>query len=219
MLMLLGVIIVGATMLRNICIFTILLLCSSGANAVVVGDKDWLQLTSTTGGNSWNDFDAIFDTATGACDVAICNLGSLDLTEYTWASNYDVDNLFISYHGGAGLPSHTSDSIVYLEPPGLDQFFADFDSNVDEGNIIGWTRGTRFESSLLGDYIGALDCDPGCLDIRDRYLLETHARRDFSPTYWDGFGGWLYKDVNPIPVPAAVWLFGTALIGLVRFSK
>lgn len=29
----------------------------------------------------------------------------------------------------------------------------------------------------------------------------------------------LYREVSPIPVPAAVWLFGTALIGLVGFGK
>jgi hypothetical protein len=29
----------------------------------------------------------------------------------------------------------------------------------------------------------------------------------------------IYKDVSAVPVPAAVWLFGTALIGLVGFGK
>jgi hypothetical protein len=37
----------------------------------------------------------------------------------------------------------------------------------------------------------------------------------------DGANGLVYVeyDISPIPVPAAFWLFGTALIGLVGFSK
>jgi hypothetical protein len=30
---------------------------------------------------------------------------------------------------------------------------------------------------------------------------------------------YLAGQINPVPIPAAVWLFGTALIGLVGFSK
>lgn len=32
-------------------------------------------------------------------------------------------------------------------------------------------------------------------------------------------GDWTYERINPIPIPATVWLFGTALIGLVGFSE
>jgi hypothetical protein len=47
---------------------------------------------------------------------------------------------------------------------------------------------------------------------------------DYDNFYSEGFsatpvGLLLYKDVSAVPVPAAVWLFGTALIGLVGFSK
>jgi len=29
----------------------------------------------------------------------------------------------------------------------------------------------------------------------------------------------IYGDVSPIPVPAAFWLFGTALIGFIGYSR
>jgi hypothetical protein len=35
----------------------------------------------------------------------------------------------------------------------------------------------------------------------------------------DHVEGYLTYVINPIPIPAAIWLFGTALIGLVGFSK
>ena len=34
-----------------------------------------------------------------------------------------------------------------------------------------------------------------------------------------GFRTYVDSDINAVPVPAAIWLFGTALIGLVGFSK
>ena len=40
---------------------------------------------------------------------------------------------------------------------------------------------------------------------------------DFSTFSTANFARW--SPVNPIPIPAAVWLFGTALIGLVGFTR
>ena len=44
--------------------------------------------------------------------------------------------------------------------------------------------------------------------------------------FWDGVGVKgaishvaIYGDINAVPVPAAIWLFGTALIGLVGFGR
>lgn len=45
----------------------------------------------------------------------------------------------------------------------------------------------------------------------------SHNPFNFSAAF---LGGQVITDIpNPVPVPAAVWLFGTALIGLVGFSK
>jgi hypothetical protein len=46
---------------------------------------------------------------------------------------------------------------------------------------------------------------------------------NIGTSYFNLFHAWAVHDgyltVSPIPVPAAVWLFGTALIGLVGFNK
>jgi len=73
-----------------------LLLLSGQVGAVIIGDKDWRQITDTAG-YTWDDFDAIFDTSTGACDIASCLLGgTVDLMGYTWADNSEVNDLFTS---------------------------------------------------------------------------------------------------------------------------
>ena len=50
------------------------------------------------------------------------------------------------------------------------------------------------------------------LNTSDRYA--TGGLNENIPMSW-----LLYKDVNPVPIPGAVWLFGTGLIGLIGFAK
>ena len=61
----------------------LVLLVSGQVGAVIIGDKDWRQVTGTTN-YSWNDFDTIFDTTTGSCDAVGCLLSNgnstVDLT-------------------------------------------------------------------------------------------------------------------------------------------
>jgi hypothetical protein len=82
-----------------------ILLLSGQVGAVIIGDKDWRQVTDTTN-NSWDDFDAVFDIATGQYDGAgllLGGVGGVDVSAYTWADNSEVNDLFISYLGGTGL--------------------------------------------------------------------------------------------------------------------
>jgi len=133
------------SVIRKICITVTLLLCTNGANAVVIGDKDWLQVTSTTN-NSWNDFDAIFHTTTGTCDVGGCLLGgTTDLTGYIWANSAEVNSLLSSYHGSAGFPDTPTDSAIAVGPGSLDLFSTDFNATFVGTTVIrttGWTRDT-----------------------------------------------------------------------------
>ena len=71
-------------------------------------------------------------------------------------------------------------------------------------------------SKFKGDYIFAYSLEAGINP--DAFGLETIAGKYSSSPY---FGGWFYKtaSISPVPIPAALWLFGTALIGLVGFSK
>ena len=48
----------------------------------------------------------------------------------------------------------------------------------------------------------------------------TVPESNFYAITFDGFGGFeVVVDVSPVPVPAAVWLFGSGLIGLVGVAR
>ena len=193
-----------------------LLLFAGGANAVVVDGKDWRQVVDTTG-YSWNDFDAIFDTTTGACDVVGCLLGgTVDLTGFTWASNADVSSMFDTYHAFTGIDNnYVADHYVGLAPTSLDAMQSDFTPTntipASQRQTKGWTRHQLNTNSAT--VYGAHDSFGGSIDVVYREIHFGDAQ------IISEIGGWAYKPVSNVPVPAAIWLFGTALIGLVGFGK
>ena len=136
---------------------------ASGANALVVADKDWLQATSTTN-ISWNDFDTIFDTDTGACDVVSCVIGgTIDLTGCVWASKADVSALFDRYLFSAGVSGTNIDQYADVVVDALDQLFDDFchggrTSRLSRGpgrNIVRHHRRRQLNHPGLGAHRGS----------------------------------------------------------------
>ena len=190
----------------------ILLLISLPANAVIIGDKDWLQITDTTG-NSWVNFDAIFDTTTGECEVTACSLNGLDLTGHTWASNDEVDNLLSGLFGVAGLSSLNSDNFRLLGIGGAAPFSALFENTVVSSQVltIGWTRNDSCCTGT-GDSIAVATGTGSSGLSQDSYLLEVHRNAFGSP---DFIGGWVYRSV---PEPSIILLFATGLLGI-GFSR
>jgi hypothetical protein len=204
-------------MLRKICLTISLLLFAGGANAVVVNDKDWYQVSDLTS-NSWNDFDAIFDTSTGLCDAGGCLLGATNLTGYIWASNADVNSLISHYFAGTGLTdSNDVDQTVSTGVDTLDSFFGDFSPTFSDSNqdyVLGLTRETI--TAEYGTAVQVIRRVRSGDVVADSLKRELHIGRTNSVTFT---GGWVYAPVSPVPVPAAIWLFGTALIGLIGFGK
>jgi hypothetical protein len=99
---------------------------ASAANALVVADKDWLQITSTTN-ISWIDFDTIFDTNTAACNVVSCvNGDTIDLTGCVWASRTDVNSLFGRNLFSAEISDTNIDQYADVVVDALDQLFEEF---------------------------------------------------------------------------------------------
>ncbi len=215
-----------------------LLLMSAQVHAVIIGDKDWRQLANDPQGQdgigySWNDFDAIFDTTTGECDVAGCLLerpllGSVDLTGYTWASNSEVNELFKYYAGGSGLTSLNSNNTVQLENEALFSFFNDFNYTYSDslgGQSMAWANGwTRNYSAgqqgIVGDMMWASQFYPNGLfrsQAEAELGLDIHrdtvCMTDDCRIGWPG--GWVYRKISSsVPEPSILALMLTGLIGL-----
>ncbi len=188
------------------------IISSFPAKAVVIDGKDWLQITDTTG-NSWVDFDAIFDTTTGECEVADCILNGLDLTSHTWASNNEVDDLLSGLFGVDELSSLNSDSFRLLGFGGAAPFSALFENTYVSSQIltIGWTRSDSCCTGT-GDSISVATGTGSSGLSQDSYGLKVH-RNAFGA--WDWMGGWVYKSV---PEPSITALFVVGLVGL-GFAK
>jgi hypothetical protein len=203
--------IVGFMKYTTTAILFVLLSISGTSSAVIIGDKDWRQVTETTG-FSWNDFDAIFDTTTGACDAGGCLLGgTVDLNGYIWANNFEVNELLITYVGGAGIPNLAATSSVTYGIGELDAMFGDFACTFcrsDEELISGLTREQNDVDGAFADRIIFDNCliDDECtndmagLNTRSEVSVPTPIR-----------GGWVYRNV---PEPSIIALFAVGLFGL-----
>jgi hypothetical protein len=196
-----------------------LIVVSFNVSAVIIGNKDWLQVTDTAG-RSWSDFNAIFDDSTGVCDTPGCLLTSgVDLTGYTWASITEVRVLLDTYTSTA-LDQADSPSIIQALSSGWNaSLFGDFAATnpfTDGNDILGFTRNSS--SIGNGDVVRAVDYGSSydSTQLIDLYRVQELTADENQPY----LGGWFYKDAPPsVPIPASVWLFGSGLVGLIGIAR
>lgn len=177
------------------------------AYAGLIGDKDWLQPSDTTG-YTWAQLDSIFDTTTGECDVIGCMLGSTNLTGYTWATASEVTQM---WNGLLGTNFEISDGAMFLPTNGTNPLYAKFNPTfINQLNVM-----VRNVSA----------------GTQDPYLFAVNGRtpQDYigwydgggtSGTTPDRIGVALYKTVA-VPVPPTLAILALGMIWLVsrRFKK
>ena len=179
---------------------------SAGDNLVTrdtVSGLDWLDLTET---NNMSRVDVLAKLGDG---------GEFDGWRY--AARYEVADLWLNF----GIDFSGSDYGYYsgVVNPGIVQatsFLGNIpdDPAVHTYSLIGIT-GLRQSSTshyILGAFYNAVDGYNVYHDIRDGYSLP-----DTGAAAW--YGHYLVKDASVVPVPAAVWMFGSGLLGLIGMAR
>lgn len=179
----------------------------------IIGDREWYQPADLLG-YSWNDFNAI--CSGGACNGLLGGAGP-DLTGWTWASIYEVGDLF------AATSPHPGGIALYQSPQ-LQPF-------IDFTNDTGFVRTTddmlAINSGLTGvagfsstpapgvglAYLGVVQLSigfPAGPPAGSAISTEwTYSTSEAAPYV----GAWLYR-VAEVPVPASLWLVALGVVAL-----
>lgn len=191
---------------------------------LVVGDNEWFKVSETTA-FSWNDFNQIFDS-NGECIIGVtitspiggtlvtgdCQLenedGTVDLSEYTWASNQDVIDM-ITY-GFADI-----DEAVLI---------ADWDQVLSDGtldHVLGVDKPSGSDFSFVEAFTRDIFNDANGEIIGAEIYSSTNANPNEEHIYYDYFpkdnkiGGWFFRSTSTtVPEPSVIALFSLGLLGL-----
>ena len=148
-----------------------------------------------------------------------------DTSEITFTSHpgitaFSVDSLLVTYTPTTGGPSRWDQDEVSSATGALSIFFDNFG-----GAAIGSTDGTI--PSFDTTYVAFID---------SMNLFGTDELLEFSSSFNETLNGWevvqgvtradvggatdrAYYTVSAVPLPAAAWLFGSGLIGLLGFAR
>jgi hypothetical protein len=180
----------------------------------IIGDKEWYQPADLLG-YSWNDFNAI--CSGGACNGLLGGAGP-NLTGWTWASIYEVGDLF------AATSPHAGGISTYQSP----QYQPAFDFAADTGFVrtTDANLGINFGISGIAGLSSTLA--PGGSSayygvVQVSIFNQVGSTISTETTYFPltddstNVGAWLYRAAE-VPVPATAWLVALGVVAL-RWSR
>jgi len=221
-------------------LFILFLFLSTSVNASIINTLngttyEWLELTETQG------------LSRNEVDLRLLDPDDV-LFSYQYASRSQVNDLFNSYAFWGGNNDngwHGEESVVQ----GVGSLITDFGatySSVGSGIDQGWGTVDGYpayhdgtQSFFYGLYGSPDTCaaERSCLAFVDAFYNSTGsiAMVYLWGTYgWDPYvnphyqwidepnlhtGSFLLREVSAVPLPAAVWLFGSGLVGLIGLAK
>lgn len=172
----------------------------SGANAAVVYPAlDIQTLTGDTGVTSTATSFTIDATAFGIIDASSA---FIDIPDQTFLLQSDTSGAgTISVNSGSDLSASFSNLTVYYLGAGQGQFFADV--NYVGGTLVSGLTTGRIEGAFSGaTYSGTAG---QIIPLGSVFTATTVAAK--------------LGEVSAVPVPAAVWLFGSGLLALAGIAR
>jgi len=211
------------------------ILSSTAAQAVTVqvGDLEWRQLTDARG-FSYDELASIYDTSTGQLSGSTTTLinfvsGEVDFAGWTWASSADAYSLFEQIPGHNVIPTSLDNWDPFNGGEANSTLGDFFDASFEPteffeetltwgwSNWYGWTRDlSGIDGVRVSVERNVISSDDGDTWLRNQDQIY-YSSLPTSTAFADGV--WLYREASVVPVPAAVWLFGSGLIGLIGLAR
>jgi len=162
------------------------------------------------GGTSGTSGPAIFDTT---CSGAACN-GDEDLVPAMQGENGVSGNILILQEAGANIPDDNAGNanVVLESAPGNQPFRFIGASAVDDGDF-------RFRTSIDDGRLARIVLNSESETGSAQFMSGILNPGDDIVIVFRGSGGVDSLVLQPVPVPAAAWLFGTAIAGLIGFRR
>lgn len=185
-------------------IIVLLAIAPQKAAAVTLNGLDWRQVTDTTG-LTWNQVNSVCSGTNNACSGSV---GGVNFDGWSWASQDHVVDMLAAY-----TPLDTNDisgqtfSGDYLANTALSML--DPTSTSSPASIWGHVSDTD-------QFGGGVDVFISSSTVQTQIYLGGSNGKNYTNST---LGAWLYRDVTPVPVPAAIWLFGSGLLGLVGMAR
>ena len=186
-------------------------------DTVVVGNQEWAQVKLFTN-VSWKDIN--FQCPLGVC-TSTSKVGVYSLEGWTWASALSVQELFNTY---TGVPTSVGSSYGYRNSTWAPAFFGDFTPTRDSGWGAGYNADLEGWTATPVSDLGCVDCGRiGFMQMAPpatSYSFDSAgtSRIDDKANVSTLRGAYFVRDAelvpSPVPIPAAIWLFGSALLGL-----
>ena len=203
---------------KHIAIFAaITIVISASAHAAVVtGDLSYdsgTGLITSTSGLTYLGWEVAADLT--YAETIISTLSGGIYGEFHIASQTEAFTFFNAVNSGADVVDVPGQNFHFALGLSSSDGQGRFGNNFNANNSYAY-----FLSDESGFDVGILTSTSISLIINDSWAAETFESADLNSSNSDLGVSWLLvKDASVVPVPAAIWLFGSGLIGLFVASR